>query len=279
MAFEDELGWEYFGNDPHNSPRMMEHMTWHTAEENVFRTGKYGERFLSFHRKFVEKFDDFRRSKGLLPVTAWDPATVIPPALAHEHTLMAARDTDNPSAVNPLCITPSWATIAGGSDLDPLFGYTNLLQFQSLDELGKAIDSGWHGVVHNTIGGDMMQYHSPIDPVFWRWHKWVDSVRAHWELGRRRFVRPQNVLSLVRVLFGVINDAPGVVIGPDGRPHPVPGGPGDPTLHFLTPQTRDVLLGQLVQELGSLSSQQAVGASLQQLGAAMLKADAARIEH
>ena len=30
-------------------------------------------------------------------------------------------------------------------------------------------------------------------------------------------------LSYVRILFGVVNDAPGWVIGPDGKPHPVPG--------------------------------------------------------
>ena len=57
------------------------------------------------------------------------------------------------------------------------------------------------------------------------------SVIEHHVLGYRyddEFVHPRFdlPLSYVRILFGVINDAPGWVIGPDGKPHPV--GPGDP---------------------------------------------------
>lgn len=115
MPFEDDLGWEYFGADPMNSPRMTEHMDWHTAPENENETGNYGERFFLFHQQFIGKFDDFRRTKGLLPVTGWDPATPIPADLAHDRTLTAARSTDNPFSVNPQCKTPSWATVAGGT--------------------------------------------------------------------------------------------------------------------------------------------------------------------
>jgi hypothetical protein len=35
--------------------------------------------------------------------------------------------------------------------------------------------------VHVTIGGDMGQVHNaPNDPVFWRWHKYIDSVWKDW---------------------------------------------------------------------------------------------------
>lgn len=44
MAFEDDLGWEYFDIDPTNSPRMKEHDDWHKLPENRNRTGNYGER-------------------------------------------------------------------------------------------------------------------------------------------------------------------------------------------------------------------------------------------
>jgi hypothetical protein len=57
---------------------------------------------------------------------------------------------------------------------------TRLWQFASLDQLGFAIDAGWHGKVHNTIGGDMQQFHSPIDPIFWPWHKWIEEIRSQW---------------------------------------------------------------------------------------------------
>lgn len=272
MAFEDDLGWEYFENDPEHSPRMQEHMDWHMAPENMSRTGLYGERFLSFHRQYIAKFDAFRVSKGLLPVSGWDPATPIPPALVHPHVLTGARATDDPNAVNPHCATPTWATLAGGTDQDPQFGYTSLSQFRSLDELGRAIDSGWHGTVHNTIAGDMSQFHSPIDPVFWRWHRWIDDVRAIWQMNQTRFVLPRELLAIVRILFGVVNDAPGIVIGPDGKPHPVPGGPGDPAFE-LSPAVRQALSGQLLKSLGALIQQPEASHLLTELGVKLTKGE------
>lgn len=60
---------------------------------------------------------------------------------------------------------------------------------------------------------------------------------------------PRIPLVAVRILFGVVNDAPGVVIGADGRPHPVPGGPGDPVWSQLQPGERDRLIGSVLREL------------------------------
>lgn len=250
MATEDELGWEYFGGDPDHSARMQEHMDWHMAPENQARTGNYGERFLDFHRDYIQKFDSFRMTKGLLPVTGWDPATPIPVDLAHPHVLMSGRATSNPASSNPACITPTWATLAGGTQMDPLHGYTRLGQFQSLDELGRSIDSGWHGTVHNTIGGDMASFMSPIDPVFWRWHKWIDNVRAAW-MRSRIFINIPEILALIRILFGGVNDAPGLGLGPDGKPVPIPGGPGDPVIFTLDHSVRDLILAKLVREVAT----------------------------
>ena len=209
MAFEDDLGWEYFGNDPANSPRMKEHLDWHMAPENMNRTGNYGERFLVFHQHYIAKFDAFRRTKGLRPVAAWDPATKIAAALVHAHVLHAGRQTDDPSSVDPHCKTPSWATVAGGTVPDPVHGYTKLTQFTSLDELGRSIDAGWHATVHNTVGGDMSTFDSPIDPVFWRWHKWVDHVRATWAAARARFVVGPRIAAISRlILSGAPSEEP-----------------------------------------------------------------------
>ena len=186
MATEDDLGWEYFGDDPEQSPRMMEHMDWHALPENQNRTGNYGERFLDFHRDYVAKFDQFRIGKNLLPVSGWDPSTPIPPDLSHPRVLIQVRSTSNPYPVNPACRTPTWATFAGGTEFDPLYGHTRLGQFQSLDELGRSIDDGWHGTVHNTIGADMATFSSPIDPIFWRWCN-DPAVSAQVKLLTRRF--------------------------------------------------------------------------------------------
>jgi len=138
--------------------------TWLPKTKN--RTGITEKRFLLFHKQFIEKFDAFRVSKQLFPVSGWDPVNPIPDALSHDHVLAAARHTNNPFAIDPHCKTPTWATVIGGSDVEPIYGYQSLCQFQSLDELGRAIDNGWHGTVHNTIGGDMSSFDSPIDPIF-----------------------------------------------------------------------------------------------------------------
>jgi hypothetical protein len=274
MATEDELGWEYFGQDPENSPRMQEHMDWHNAHENkpTVKSGNYGERFLIFHRDYVGKFDAFRIGKGLLPVSGWDPATPIPANLDHPHVLMSARDSSNPAAVDPGCVTPTWATLAGGSQHDPLYGYTKLTQFQSLDELGRSIDDGWHGKVHNTIGGDMMSFMSPIDPVFWRWHKWIDGIRAAWDMAQHQLMfRIPNIAAVIRILYGGVNDAPGLGLTPGGTPVPIPGGPGDPLIRVLQPAVRDALTAALIREVSFTLHNVELRAQAEKLGASALK--------
>jgi hypothetical protein len=248
MPFEDDLGWEYFGVDPMSSPRMMEHMDWHNDPDNQSRTGNYGERFLVFHKQFVDKFDDFRHSRGLLSVTPWDPATPIPADLAHTRVLSDPRSTDNPVSINPACRTPAWATIAGGNEPDPLLGYTSLLQFQSLDELGRSIDAGWHGTVHNTIGGDMAAFHSPIDPIFWRWHRWIDGIRAAWAANQH--VQAELRLSqTVRLLFGDAARTGG------GVPAVTLATPG----HVVHPQLRKSLIEHLISDATELLGHTKIG--------------------
>jgi Common central domain of tyrosinase len=271
MSFEDDLGWEYFGQDPENSPRMKEHMDWHEDPKNQNQTGNYGERFLLFHKQYVDKFDAFRATKGLLPVTTWDPTTPIPASLSHDHVLMMPRDTDDPYSVNPSCKTPTWTTLAGGSDVDPIHGYTHLSEFQSLDELGRSIDAGWHGTVHNTIGGDMSMFHSPIDPIFWRWHRWVDNIRGSWVL-LNSLPNVNKAAAVMMILFGITQDGPGIWIGPDGKPHRVPGGPGDPPVwRELSPRLRDALIGVAVGELAGMVTHVETRAGIQILATRLLQ--------
>jgi Common central domain of tyrosinase len=197
MQPEEQLVRDYFGDakgehtekEIMKTERMMKHHHWHMDPANMSRLGNYGERFLLFHKQYIEEFDNFRISKGHLRVSSWNPSTPIPDRLAHEVPLMAKdeyhpkgglRDTNNPYSVDTLCKTPSWLTFSGGSGPDPIYGHRALWQFASLDQLGFAIDAGWHSKVHNTIGGDMQQYHSPIDPIFWPWHKWIEEIRSQW---------------------------------------------------------------------------------------------------
>src|SRR5215213_3901564 len=216
MNVEEKLVRKYFGlgegkimeHDLMAKEKMKEHMDWHEKPVNKTKSGKYGERFLLFHKQYIEKFDNFRMSERYLPLSSWDPARKIPDSLAHEGYI-EKRLTDDPTAANPLCRTPTWLTLVGGTNPDPKYGYTALYQFQSLDELGWAIDSNddsWHNLVHNTIGGDMERFHSPIDPIFWPWHKWIDNIRAAWvdwsvsHVVVRRNLGP--LLDLIARLFG-----------------------------------------------------------------------------
>lgn len=57
----------------------------------------------------------------------------------------------------------------------------------------------------------MSQFHSPIDPIFWRWHKWIDNIRAAWVACRLRWIEVNEAL-VIRILFGGVNDAPGLGI-------------------------------------------------------------------
>lgn len=98
----------------------------------------------------------------------------------------------------------------------------------------------------------MKQFHSPIDPVFWRWHHWVDNIRAAW-LGIRPLRLRREFAEVVRILFGVTGDGGGVVIQPNGDIKPIP--PSDPVgsgLRGLSPAVRDVLMGHLIGKVGDL---------------------------
>jgi len=80
---------------------------------------------------------------------------------------------------------------------------------------------------------------------------------------------PHLPLTAVRILFGVTNDAPGVVIGPDGRPHVVPGGPGDPVWTQLTHVEKDRVLASALLELSHLASNATVRADIQKAAKAL----------
>ena len=97
---------------------------------------------------------------------------------------------------------------------------------------------------------------SDAPPKPWAGTATPASVINHQALGYRyddewTLKVPQVPLSFVRVLYGVVNDAPGFVIGRDGKPHPVPGGPGDPWGR-LSVGDRNELLGLAIHEISAL---------------------------
>jgi Common central domain of tyrosinase len=78
--------------------------------------------------------------------------------------------------------------------------------------------------------------------------------------------------AIVHILFGIINDAPGVVIGPDGKPHPVDPGWGRLLAHVnqLEPASRETLIGLAVAEIGKLAEGRVSRAEIQKTAVGVL---------
>ncbi len=159
---------------------IVEHSNWHATYSPS--TG-YGERFLVFHRAYISRFDSWRKEFGYPPVLTWDPGTAIP---GDQEILPGGGVTRN--ATYPLTPVPSWFTVAGGTGSRPT-GYTcsnpsgqkKLNDFVTRDQLGCALNNPFHNSVHVNIGGTMGSATSaPRDGIFWRWHKFLDTIHENW---------------------------------------------------------------------------------------------------
>ena len=81
---------------------------------------------------------------------------------------------------------------------------------------------------------------------------------------------------VARILFGVIQDGPGVVIGPDGKPHPV--GPWGPLLESIakaSQENTDILLGMAIGQIAPLARNEAVRKALGEAGQVLVREAAA----
>lgn len=57
----------------------------------------------------------------------------------------------------------------------------SLDDFANPDEIGEVMGrSGYHGKGHWWIGGTLGTVHSPLDPIFWGWHKLLDDIFQNW---------------------------------------------------------------------------------------------------
>lgn len=83
------------------------------------------------------------------------------------------------------------------------------------------------------------------------------------------FARIKIYRAILYILFGVINDAPGVVIGPDGRPVPV--GPWDPTMIRLAAEKWDMLIGLALTEMANGLENEIARGEVQRAGLAVMQ--------
>ena len=178
---------------PTSTNVLAQHLLWHFLYQ--FNTDSYndnGDLFFDFHRIYLDHFDAWRKEFGYPNITIWDPGTPLPQGTDIDHIDRKSNYTlqpiptyfqlqpsgdgpiDRNSNGNP-CeefdkpISP-WPPIQDAlNDFDP-----------DLELLGCALTDPYHNNLHVEVGGDEGDMSStdtsPLDPIFWRWHKFVDNV-------------------------------------------------------------------------------------------------------
>jgi hypothetical protein len=171
-----------------------EHIYWHEFV-GVGPTGSWRQ-FLAWHGYLLRRFDEWRTEFGYEKVAPWYPGQMLPtgPAFDHPTSLRRAYVPAN----NRL---DTWFTIAGSSNSRPNepigsglpFGQRKLGDFLSLNDFSNVFEFTFHGVPHCNIGargtsnldffatsgptfGSMCKASSPKDPMFWRWHGFIDTM-------------------------------------------------------------------------------------------------------
>jgi hypothetical protein len=181
-----------------NSTRVLqEHNAWHGRYN--FRNESYndkGDSFLQFHKLYLAHFDAFRSVFGYPPIEAWDPGTPLP----------SGSDVDHEARSNTSYIPdvlPSWfmahpsgngperepnpnlpcETADAPSISWPARTQDSLNDFEPDKELlGCTLTHPYHNTRHVAVGGrgeggDMSTAErAPMDPIFWRLHKYIDNV-------------------------------------------------------------------------------------------------------
>jgi hypothetical protein len=162
-----------------------EHIFWHQSGigGGAAPAGSW-LRFLAWHGYFLRRFDEWRAEFGYGPVAPWYPGRPLPTGPEFDHPA-GLRIPFNPASNR----IPTFYTIAGGTASDG--GRTKLEDYASLVAFSSSFESGYHGTVHCNIGADnggnffqtsgasfgsMCFASSPKDPMFYRWHGFIDTL-------------------------------------------------------------------------------------------------------
>lgn len=170
-------GWHQINRDP--NPPSFRDPNWGT---NIL----FGRNFLQMHHEMVNAADNepkefmrhqsimsWFRSKGYAIPAVWNPLTPIPNELAFIPTDGGPGRVTN----NPQFQLPSYFTVRGGADVEPITGARRLSDFRNVNQLGCCIVFP-HNMWHARIGGAMNSFFRAIDdPVFYFGvHRHIDDV-------------------------------------------------------------------------------------------------------
>jgi hypothetical protein len=200
---------EDFYTSNHSGLVLSEHGLWHT--NNSFNIATYdGILFFDFHNQYISRFNSWRAEFGYSPVVSWDAGTPLPIGVDVNHAARNATYIVQPK--------PSWFTATGtvarpsnGLPCDTQAGQTKLIDYPGNRRLlGCAVTSPWHNTVHVAIGGDMGRTTTaPRDPIFWRWHNFVDAISRE-RMGMSHLTAPQVVAQSPFRLFPFITEVSSV---------------------------------------------------------------------
>jgi hypothetical protein len=183
---------EDFFTSNHKAPTTTNPLFGHVVDEHIFWHQSVHDltsfpvwmRFLAWHGEFVRRFDQWRQEFGYNKVAPWYPGRALPsgPQFDADAGLRLAYDPDS----NRI---PTYYTLTGGSISD-FGGQKKLSDYATLDDFTGSFEGSFHGQVHCNIGvslgtffetsgvgyGSMCNASSPKDPMFWRWHGFIDLM-------------------------------------------------------------------------------------------------------
>jgi Common central domain of tyrosinase/CARDB len=159
--------------NPSKGRVIDDHIEWHTVPGTRLLD------FLPWHGRFLARFDQWRLEFGYPKEVAWYPGTPLPAGVEMQHT---PRLTSFDPDINRI---PTWYTLAGGTvpapNIGPIVGgQLRLADFSSLSSFSRHLEFSYHGQVHCDVGpggfAAMCDFTSPKDPIFWRWHGFLDLM-------------------------------------------------------------------------------------------------------
>lgn len=171
---------------------LEHHYDWHEVNGSGGDRGNgSGTAFLGFHRAMVNEFRKYALENG---GRTWLPVAIAGDAVAsvgdayealqgvgmleqyYPRTNEVLMDIGMPVYLGGTSGTANWpSSVTIGSTT-----YTSLSQFTTLEALGQAIGTTYHGFFHIQVGGTMGDLYSPADPIFYGWHGLLDKVVDNW---------------------------------------------------------------------------------------------------
>ncbi|MHB8918038.1 MAG: tyrosinase family protein [Desulfocucumaceae bacterium] len=150
---------------------ILQYVTPEIVEEhrNAALSGAHSDPvlFLSFHRRYIGGLEGFLQEQGYpqwVPLPAWNPAEPIPEEFNIPNAGPGQLENLNPNV-----------------SFSPQFDPENLINYETVEELGAAI-LPLHNLVHRRIGGVMNDmFRAPEAPIFWPFHSFIDDIWWNWQ--------------------------------------------------------------------------------------------------